>query len=141
MGASQAGLSVARSLRKQGCDGRLVAIGEKPHRPCDRTPLSRELLTGTMDESELTLEADGEDLGVEWILDMTAGLTGVHSLYADRGVRLLCGTGVRGVTRKPREPLDTPSATARDGGRERVSAVSCSTSAAAFRPTSSWGSE
>lgn len=44
VGASLAGLSAARSLRKQGYDGRLVVIGDELHRPYDRPPLSKEFL-------------------------------------------------------------------------------------------------
>ena len=40
-GASLAGLSAARALRTQGYDGRLVIVGDEPHRPYDRPPLSR----------------------------------------------------------------------------------------------------
>ncbi|MFE9445005.1 hypothetical protein ACFYO2_39950 [Streptomyces sp. NPDC006602] len=58
LGVPSAGLSAARSLRKQGYDGRLVVIGEKPRRPYDRPPLSKEFLTGTRDGAELALGAD-----------------------------------------------------------------------------------
>ncbi|WP_158693270.1 FAD-dependent oxidoreductase, partial [Streptomyces viridochromogenes] len=60
VGASLAGLSAARSLRGQGYDGRLVVIGDELHRPYDRPPLSKEFLAGTLGETELALERDGE---------------------------------------------------------------------------------
>jgi NADPH-dependent 2,4-dienoyl-CoA reductase/sulfur reductase-like enzyme len=91
VGASLAGLSAARCLRKQGFDGRLVLIGDEPHRPYDRPPLSKEFLAGTMDESALSLEADGEDLGAEWLLGMRA--TGFDR--DERLVRLADGSAVR----------------------------------------------
>ncbi|MDN3295353.1 FAD-dependent oxidoreductase [Streptomyces ficellus] len=47
VGASLAGLYAARELRAQGFDGRLVIVGEEPHRPYDRPPLSKEFLTGS----------------------------------------------------------------------------------------------
>ncbi|MFE9598635.1 NAD(P)/FAD-dependent oxidoreductase [Streptomyces hokutonensis] len=72
VGASLAGLSAARSLRKQGYDGRLVVIGDEPHRPYDRPPLSKEFLAGTVGEADLLLEADGEDLRAEWLLGARA---------------------------------------------------------------------
>ncbi|MGI5373797.1 NAD(P)/FAD-dependent oxidoreductase [Streptomyces sp. CA-251387] len=72
VGASLAGLSAARSLRKQGYDGRLVLIGDELHRPYDRPPLSKEFLSGTLGEAELALETDDEDLGAEWLLGVRA---------------------------------------------------------------------
>ncbi|MDC0770534.1 NAD(P)/FAD-dependent oxidoreductase [Streptomyces sp. HD] len=91
VGASLAGLSAARSLRKQGYDGRLVVIGDELHRPYDRPPLSKEFLAGTLGEAELALEADDEDLGAEWLLGVrAAGLD-----HARRVVRLADGQEVR----------------------------------------------
>ncbi|MGW0832556.1 NAD(P)/FAD-dependent oxidoreductase [Streptomyces prunicolor] len=72
VGASLAGLSAARSLRKQGYDGRLVVIGDEPHRPYDRPPLSKEFLAGTLTEADLLLEMDDEDLRAEWLLGARA---------------------------------------------------------------------
>ena len=72
VGASLAGLSAARSLRKQGYDGRLVVIGDEPHRPYDRPPLSKEFLAGTVTEDDLLLETDDEDLRAEWLLGARA---------------------------------------------------------------------
>ncbi|MFF3376863.1 NAD(P)/FAD-dependent oxidoreductase [Streptomyces sp. NPDC002680] len=91
VGASLAGLSAARSLRKQGYDGRLVVIGDEAHRPYDRPPLSKEFLAGTLGEADLGLETDGEDLGAEWLLGTRA--TGLDR--TDRSVRLADGRAVR----------------------------------------------
>jgi NADPH-dependent 2,4-dienoyl-CoA reductase/sulfur reductase-like enzyme len=91
VGASLAGLSAARSLRKQGYDGRLVVIGDEAHRPYDRPPLSKEFLAGAMGEADLALEPDDEDLRAEWVLGARAiGLDGAH-----RAVRLADGREVR----------------------------------------------
>ncbi len=91
VGASLAGLSAARSLRKQGYDGRLVVIGDELHRPYDRPPLSKEFLAGTLGEADLALEAQDEDLGAEWLLGTRAtGLDRAH-----RAVRLADGREVR----------------------------------------------
>ncbi|AZQ33254.1 FAD-dependent oxidoreductase [Streptomyces cyaneochromogenes] len=84
VGASLAGLSAARSLRKQGYEGRLVVIGDELHRPYDRPPLSKEFLSGTLGEAELALETDDEDLRAEWLLGVRA--TGLD--HARRAVRL-----------------------------------------------------
>ncbi|MFE1885871.1 NAD(P)/FAD-dependent oxidoreductase [Streptomyces diastatochromogenes] len=91
VGASLAGLSAARSLRKQGYDGRLVVIGDELHRPYDRPPLSKEFLAGTLGETELALETDDEDLGAEWLL----GTRAVGLDRTDRTVRLADGREVR----------------------------------------------
>lgn len=91
VGASLAGLSAARALRSQGFDGRLVVIGDEPHRPYDRPPLSKEFLAGTVGEDGLTLEADGEDLAAEWLLGVRA--TGLDR--NERLVRLADGSAVR----------------------------------------------
>lgn len=91
VGASLAGLSAARSLRKQGYDGRLVVIGDELHRPYDRPPLSKEFLAGTLGEADLSLETDDEDLRAEWLLGArAAGLD-----RTERAVRLADGREVR----------------------------------------------
>jgi 3-phenylpropionate/trans-cinnamate dioxygenase ferredoxin reductase subunit len=46
-GASLAGLRAAEQLRRLGYDGALVLIGEEPHLPYDRPPLSKQILQGT----------------------------------------------------------------------------------------------
>jgi 3-phenylpropionate/trans-cinnamate dioxygenase ferredoxin reductase subunit len=46
VGGSLAGLRGAEALRRLGHDGRLVLVGEEPHRPYDRPPLSKEVLRG-----------------------------------------------------------------------------------------------
>jgi NADPH-dependent 2,4-dienoyl-CoA reductase/sulfur reductase-like enzyme len=91
VGASLAGLSAARSLRKQGYDGRLVVIGDETHRPYDRPPLSKEFLAGALGEADLALETDGEDLRAEWLL----GTRATALDRAERAVRLADGREVR----------------------------------------------
>ncbi|WOX14157.1 NAD(P)/FAD-dependent oxidoreductase [Streptomyces sp. N50] len=93
VGASLAGLSAARSLRKQGYDGRLVVIGDEPHRPYDRPPLSKEFLAGTLPEDDLLLETDDEDLGAEWLLGTRA--VGLQVDGAERVLLLDDGREVR----------------------------------------------
>ncbi|MFD4410969.1 NAD(P)/FAD-dependent oxidoreductase [Streptomyces sp. NPDC058476] len=74
VGASLAGLYAARELRAQGFDGRLVIVGDEPHRPYDRPPLSKDFLTGRADEDHLAL-TDAEEtaeLDAEWLLGVRA---------------------------------------------------------------------
>jgi NADPH-dependent 2,4-dienoyl-CoA reductase/sulfur reductase-like enzyme len=91
VGASLAGLSAARALRAQGYDGRLVIVGDETHRPYDRPPLSKEFLAGQVGECDLVLEADGEELGAQWLL----GTRAVGLERADRAIRLADGRRVR----------------------------------------------
>jgi len=60
VGASQAGVQIAESLRQEGYDGPLMLIGDEPHPPYQRPPLSKALLTGETTEDRLVLR--GRDL-------------------------------------------------------------------------------
>jgi len=55
VGASQAGVQIAESLRQDGYDGPVTLIGEEPHPPYQRPPLSKALLTGETTEDRLVL--------------------------------------------------------------------------------------
>ncbi|HEY8987163.1 MAG TPA: FAD-dependent oxidoreductase [Streptomyces sp.] len=92
VGASLAGLSAVRALRAQGYDGRVVVVGDEPHRPYDRPPLSKEFLAGTLREADLALEADGEDLDAQWLLGVRA--TGLDLTAGAREVLLADGRRV-----------------------------------------------
>lgn len=46
VGGGLAGAKAAETLRDEGFDGRVVVIGEEPHRPYERPPLSKEYLRG-----------------------------------------------------------------------------------------------
>ncbi len=46
VGASQAGGWVANTLRSEGFGGKIILIGEEPHIPYERPPLSKEALLG-----------------------------------------------------------------------------------------------
>jgi 3-phenylpropionate/trans-cinnamate dioxygenase ferredoxin reductase subunit len=46
VGASMAGGTAAAMLREEGFDGRVVLIGDEPHAPYERPPLSKEVLRG-----------------------------------------------------------------------------------------------
>ncbi|MER6012779.1 NAD(P)/FAD-dependent oxidoreductase [Streptomyces bluensis] len=74
VGASLSGVYAARELRAQGFDGRLVIVGEEPHRPYDRPPLSKDFLTGKADEEHLALTDAEETAGLdaEWLLGVRA---------------------------------------------------------------------
>jgi NADPH-dependent 2,4-dienoyl-CoA reductase/sulfur reductase-like enzyme len=73
VGVSLAGLRAAEALRREGFDGRIVAIGEEPHLPYDRPPLSKELLAGVWEPDQIVLRRQGvDDLDLDWRLDARA---------------------------------------------------------------------
>jgi 3-phenylpropionate/trans-cinnamate dioxygenase ferredoxin reductase component len=55
VGASLAGLRAAESLRRQDFDGTITVIGDEPHAPYDRPPLSKQYLAGEWGEDRLAL--------------------------------------------------------------------------------------
>jgi len=94
VGASLAGLYAARELRAQGFDGRVVLVGDEPHPPYDRPPLSKGFLTGRSGEEHLAL-ADAEEiaaLDAEWLLGTRArGLdTRCRTVLLDDGRTVSC---------------------------------------------------
>ncbi|WP_239170416.1 NAD(P)/FAD-dependent oxidoreductase [Actinoplanes xinjiangensis] len=72
VGASLAGLAAVRALRRQSFAGEIVVVGAEPHLPYDRPPLSKDFLTGAVTVTDLALTHDGEDLGADWRLGVTA---------------------------------------------------------------------
>ena len=90
VGASLAGLSAARAARAQGFTGRLLIVGDEPHRPYDRPPLSKDFLLGKITEEDLFLEAGDDGLEAEWILG--GGAVGLDA--AARTIRLHDGQSV-----------------------------------------------
>lgn len=55
VGAGQAGAQVAFSLRQDGFEGEIEIIGEEPHLPYQRPPLSKSVLLGKMSPERLHL--------------------------------------------------------------------------------------
>lgn len=73
VGASLAGLRAAETLRARGYDGTLTLIGDEPHRPYDRPPLSKQVLQGTTEpEDTFFRRKDGYEA---LALDMRLGLS------------------------------------------------------------------
>jgi NADPH-dependent 2,4-dienoyl-CoA reductase/sulfur reductase-like enzyme len=91
VGMSLAGLRAAETLRREGFDGRIVAIGDEPHLPYDRPPLSKEFLAGKSEARDIALRKDGVDeLALDWRLGRRA--KGVD--VAARAVELDDGSAV-----------------------------------------------
>lgn len=57
VGAGQAGMQIAISLREDGYEGELTIIGEEPHGPYQRPPLSKAYLAGDADVESLELRS------------------------------------------------------------------------------------
>ena len=55
VGASLAGYWAAETLRRDGFKGRISLIGDEPHAPYDRPPLSKKFLAGDLDNDRLPL--------------------------------------------------------------------------------------
>ena len=66
VGASLAGLRAAQAARATGYDGGLVVVGQEPHLPYNRTPLSKDLLQDAQTPEELAFPLG--TLDVDWRL-------------------------------------------------------------------------
>src|SRR6266571_3215520 len=114
VGANLAGGRAAEELRKQGYDGSITLIGEEPHRPYERPPLSKEFLRGQQPLEKAFLRAEEwyVENNVELLLDARADHLDLGAreveLHDGRRIaydRLLLCTGGR-----PR-PLPIPGST------------------------------
>ncbi|PPJ12222.1 FAD-dependent oxidoreductase [Nocardia nova] len=92
VGASAAGLSVAEGLRRAGYTGRVTLIGEEPHLPYDRPPLSKQLLAGDWDSTRVLLRSQGDIDGLD--LDLRLDRRAVALDTNDRHVLLSDGEQV-----------------------------------------------
>lgn len=74
VGAGQAGLQVATTLRTLGYGGRVVLVGAEPGLPYQRPPLSKGYLAGTVGADELALRDPSylAEQGVELLAGRTA---------------------------------------------------------------------
>ncbi|HYU38816.1 MAG TPA: FAD-dependent oxidoreductase [Acidimicrobiia bacterium] len=114
VGASLAGLRAAETLRHEGYDGQIVFIGDEPHLPYDRPPLSKELLAGEWEPEQITLRKqpyDDLDLDIRLrcratgldVVERAVELEGDQRLAFDG---LVIATGARPRTLPDTPPLD-----------------------------------
>jgi NADPH-dependent 2,4-dienoyl-CoA reductase/sulfur reductase-like enzyme len=88
VGASLAGFRAAEELRALGHEGPIALVGDEPHRPYDRPPLSKQVLAGTRAPETTALDVVGgsvDGLQLDWHLGTTAtglDLEGRHVLLA-----------------------------------------------------------
>lgn len=101
VGASLAGLRAAEALRDRGFGGKLTIIGDEPHGPYDRPPLSKQVLKGWVAADHTKLPRM-RAVDADWRLGVAAtGLDRVNRqvLLANGDKvdydRLLIATGVR----------------------------------------------
>lgn len=93
VGASLAGIRVAEHVRRLGFEGTLTLIGDEPHLPYDRPPLSKKVLLGEASEEELALRTQPYD---ELNLDLRLGVRAEGFDSKTRTVRLADGSSVQG---------------------------------------------
>lgn len=77
VGAGQAGLQLAASLRQEGWQDAITLIGDEPHLPYQRPPLSKSYLLGKTTQSGLFLRSS--------------------NFFADQGIDLRVGERVAGI--------------------------------------------
>lgn len=90
LGAGQAGLQTAASLRSGGYDGRLTLVGEEPHAPYQRPPLSKAFLAGKAQADRLALKAP--DFYAQAGIDLVTGVAAHAIDPAARRVSLRDGS-------------------------------------------------
>ncbi|MCB1413702.1 MAG: FAD-dependent oxidoreductase [Xanthobacteraceae bacterium] len=92
VGAGQAGLQAAETLRSAGFDGRVTLIGDEPHPPYQRPPLSKAWLTGGIDGGQLTLRDPGalarKDITLRTGARVVALDSAARQLHLSDGTRL-----------------------------------------------------
>ncbi|ROP65389.1 NAD(P)/FAD-dependent oxidoreductase [Curtobacterium sp. PhB115] len=89
VGASVAGLTVAEALRAEGHSGPVTLVGDEPHVPYGRPPLSKQVLTGTWDADRAALrtaaELDALDVTIRSGVRATGLEPSAHRLLTDAG--------------------------------------------------------
>ncbi|WEV23796.1 FAD-dependent oxidoreductase [Streptomyces sp. 71268] len=72
VGASLAGLRAAEQLRAVGWEGPITLVGDEPHPPYNRPPLSKAFLAGTASPASLTLRPRASLADATWLLGTRA---------------------------------------------------------------------
>jgi NADPH-dependent 2,4-dienoyl-CoA reductase/sulfur reductase-like enzyme len=104
VGASAGGLATAEALRRAKYEGEITLVGDEPHHPYDRPPLSKQLLCGQWEPDRLALRSRGDidELDLDWRLGVPA--TGLDTVRRTVTMRdgsevvydgLVVATGVR----------------------------------------------
>ncbi|WP_214110840.1 NAD(P)/FAD-dependent oxidoreductase [Acrocarpospora catenulata] len=119
VGAGQAGIQVAASMRDYGYDGPITLVGAEAQPPYQRPPLSKEFLAGTADLASLHLRTPGfyAERGIDVVtadrivrLQLSpAGPPGAGTALTERGRRLVFDRLALTVGARPRR-LPLPGA-------------------------------
>ncbi|SHO66889.1 3-phenylpropionate/trans-cinnamate dioxygenase ferredoxin reductase subunit [Pseudoxanthobacter soli DSM 19599] len=80
VGSGHAGFQLASALRQQGRDGRIVLIGDEPHLPYQRPPLSKDYLKGPMLPEDLRFWSEKQ--------------------FSDKSIERVAGTRVTAIDRR-----------------------------------------
>jgi NADPH-dependent 2,4-dienoyl-CoA reductase/sulfur reductase-like enzyme len=96
VGANVAGLGAIGALRSAGYDGRLTLVGDEPHLPYNRPPLSKDVLAGAAaPESTALVQPDRLDrLDVELMLGAHATALDLHEQAVEVDGRRLSFDGL-----------------------------------------------
>ncbi len=73
IGASLAGVTAADTLRMEGYEGEITVLGDEPHHPYNRPPLSKAVLAGADPFDRVALPPLGDDV-VLWLGQRATGL-------------------------------------------------------------------
>jgi 3-phenylpropionate/trans-cinnamate dioxygenase ferredoxin reductase component len=109
VGAGMAGVQTAVELRRQGWRGPVLVLGDEPHPPYDRPPLSKAVLLGAAEgaadtDVDVRFDVDFAALDVELRLGVRAEVlrADARELVTDAGVvpydKLVLATGAYAVT-------------------------------------------
>jgi 3-phenylpropionate/trans-cinnamate dioxygenase ferredoxin reductase subunit len=92
VGAGQAGVQAALSLRDGGFDGEVILLGEEPGWPYQKPPLSKAYLLGQLDETGILLKSP--KVYSDYRIDLRDGVQVAALDRAERCVRLAAGAPV-----------------------------------------------
>src|SRR5579871_5509491 len=93
VGSGQAGFQTASSLRSEGYDGPIRLIGEEPHVPYQRPPLSKAFVLGKQDQARLLLRP--EKYYGDHQIELLPGEQAVSIDTAGRSLALASGGKIR----------------------------------------------
>lgn len=96
VGASLAGYRTYTSLRREGFTGPVTLIGDEPHVPYDRPPLSKQILLGKWDFDKLDLASHLDVDEEQGAFTMRLGVAATHLDVALKTVTLADGREVHG---------------------------------------------
>ena len=112
VGAGLGGLRAAEALRGAGYDGHLVIVGDEPHLPYNRPPLSKEALAGGVAVEDLHFRRKAAIDDVEWRLGSavaSSDLTEGTVTLADGTVIPFAGLVIASGIRPRRLPIPGPT--------------------------------